>query len=109
MSLTPEFTIPGRSAAVSGGEFCTVRTSHLLFLPERYVKVLEENLGLESTGRYWDSIRSIDCSQRSLLENITITLAVEKFVVSAWEYTTETDIEIENKGKERRCECICTE
>ena len=86
-----------------------MRTSHLLFLPERYVKVLEENLGLESTGRYWDSIRSIDCSQRSLLENITITLAVEKFVVSAWEYTTETDIEIENKGKERRCECICTE
>jgi Eukaryotic aspartyl protease len=72
-------------------------------LPERYVRILDENLGMKNVGKGWGNIRSIDCDRRKMLHNITITLGGEQFVVSPWEFTVETEMEMGNGGSERRC------
>lgn len=48
---------------LEGGTAVFETDSPFVGLPEKYVKVLEEKLGMESTGKGWDSIRSIDCSR----------------------------------------------
>jgi len=70
-------------------------------LPEKYVRILDEQLGMQNAGKSWDYIRSIECSGRRLLHNITIVLGGEEFVVSPWEYTAEADMG--DFGGGRRC------
>jgi len=68
-------------------------------LPENYVTLLDRYLGMDNAGSSWEHLRSIDCSERRRLENITITLAGEAFVISPWEYT----IEVETADSGKRC------
>ncbi|KAE9364993.1 acid protease [Stipitochalara longipes BDJ] len=70
-------------------------------LPGKLVRILDEQFGMDNVGKSWDRIRSIDCSRRKLLHNITIVLGGEEFVVSPWEYTVETDMG--DLGGGRRC------
>jgi hypothetical protein len=71
-------------------------------LPESYVMLVDQYLGMDNAGKSWDHLRSIDCSKRKLLGNITITLGEEDFVISPWEYTIEADMtKLGIKGK--RC------
>jgi saccharopepsin len=72
-------------------------------IPELYALMLNKYLGMENR----DGLReppSIDCAKREKLEDLTITLAEEKFVLSPWDYTMEMDMGwIDGKKGERRC------
>jgi Eukaryotic aspartyl protease len=61
-------------------------------LPENYAMLLDQYLGMDNAGKSWEHLRSIDCKKRKMLENITITLGEEDFVISPWEYTIEVDM-----------------
>ncbi|KAN0089063.1 acid protease [Hyaloscypha variabilis] len=70
-------------------------------LPEKYVRILDKKLGMKNAGKEWGWVRSVDCSRRKLMQNITIGLGGEEFVVSPWEYTVEADMGDLSGG--RRC------
>ena len=72
-------------------------------LPERYVRILDENLGMKNAGKGWENLRSIECGRRKMLHNITLTLGDEEFVISPWEFTVETEMETGSGGSEMRC------
>ena len=69
-------------------------------LPEDFVMLLENYLGMERKGER-DQFPSIDCAKRDKLEDFTITLGGHDFVVSPYEYTLE--VELDNWGGEKRC------
>jgi hypothetical protein len=85
-----------------GGGKATFETEFpFIGLPEKYVRILDEALGMVNAGKSWENIRSVDCSERKMLHNISISLGREEFVISPWEYTIETDMG--DLGGGRRC------
>jgi saccharopepsin len=85
-----------------GGTIAVFETEFpFIGLPGELVKILDAQLGMDNAGKGWEHLRSIDCSKRKLLHNITITLGGEEFVLSPWEYTIETDAGGFSEG--RRC------
>lgn len=69
-------------------------------LPVQYVAQLNRYMGMESKNS--NGPLSIDCSKRRQLDNLTITLSGEDFIISPWEYTIETQLSGFEKG-EKRC------
>jgi hypothetical protein len=67
-----------------------------IVLPEIHARQPEEYIGMYNAGEDWDRnhIRSIDCNMRQLMENITLTLGEQDFVMTPWEYTMEVDVQV---------------
>jgi saccharopepsin len=66
-------------------------------LPENQILLIDRSLGMKRMrGDHYPDL--VDCAKRRHMDNLTITLGDEDFVLSPWEYTIEI-----GSGDERRC------
>jgi saccharopepsin len=84
-------SIGGGTASLEGYAALLESDFPLIALPGDLVMLLETHLGMEQIAPY--APKSIDCSKRDGLEDLTLTLGGHDFVISAYEYTIEMEKE----------------